>query len=143
MAKRRGQSAAFMRSINPHLRHRKIYKRGSISLGMAKRRRSSRFSRKRSFRRTAGIGAKVILIGGLGYMAYKAFLAPKIPLSGIALGVTELAAGYYLSKRSGFVGDLGKVMFVVSGVSLLSSVALPALGGSGILATQNTGGAYY
>jgi hypothetical protein len=88
---------------------------------MAKHKRTSR----RRSGMTSGLMANVIGVGG--YIAYEAFLSPKIPLSGTAKSVAELAAGIWLGKKSGVVGNIGKAMVVLSAYKLLSGVLSPML----------------
>lgn len=80
--KHRGQSATFMRSINPHLKHkssgkRKIYKVRHPSYSMAKKR-----SHKRSFGKS--MLSMSPIIGAVGYSIAEPFidqLASKVGLS--------------------------------------------------------------
>jgi len=122
--KRRGRSAAFMRSINPNLRNRKVFKSRSRRSSMAKRRKSR--SRSRSSGMT-GIWATVLGVGG--YIVFDAIIKPYIPLSGTVLSLGEIVLGLYLSKKSGVVGSVGKVMVILNVFALLKSYISPLVSG--------------
>jgi hypothetical protein len=147
MAKHRGQSAAFMRSINPHLHKRKVYKSHSVRSDMVKRRRSRARSGTRSRSRSRGSSnwLKLAAIGGLGFIAYKIFLAPKLSVYlGSALLLAELAAGYFLMKKRGIVGDFGKVLLILSVVGAMYTYVVPVISSTGLVsATATTGGSTY
>jgi hypothetical protein len=112
--KRRGMSAAFMRSINPNLHSTK---RGQ-TMARKKRRtsKSRRFGRKGSRSLGWGFLASAALYGA-GREKISTLIAPvtsKIPLGTIADEVVLLVAGQQVAKRtSGMVSDLGKAAAIV------------------------------
>lgn len=76
-------------------------------------------------------------VGALGVVAYERFLSPYIPLQGTAKDVIELAAGYYLSKKGGIIGDTGKALVILNAYQLTSSLTSGLnIGG---LTTNNNG----
>jgi hypothetical protein len=140
--KHKGQSASFMRSINPHLKHsssahRKINKRGSVNFSMARKRRSSRRSytrfAKRRYSRHSGGGIDGLALGTGVYFAYSLFAEPMISS---AIGesiepIVEVAGGYLLSKnKNKYVRDFGKVAFVVGLLKLGHTYITPMIGGA-------------
>jgi hypothetical protein len=135
--KRRGQSAAFMRSINPHL-HRKVNKGNSSNNSMARRRRTSvRRTKRKSYSRGMGSVTPILLGAGI-YLLYDAYLKPKVPLQGVALSGAEFLAGWYLHKKSGLVGDFGKILMIVGALGGESALLQGVLGG-----TSSGGGVFY
>ena len=127
--KRKGRSAAFMRSINPNLRNkRKVFKRRSSTSSMAKKRKSSR---KRSSSFSGGLMGIALGIGG--YILYDALLKPMIPISGLMLTVAEMGLGAFLYKKNGFLGKLGLVMLVLNGAILVNSFVSPYLNNGAIV----------
>lgn len=122
--KRRGRSAAFMRSINPHLRKhsRKIRKGG---FNMAKRKHYRRHSS------TSSMGGKALwgsVIGvGVYSLVWEPFVTPMIPLSGTTESLVELGLGAFLMKKRGIVGDVAKSMVVINSYKLMSNVVRPMI----------------
>jgi len=121
MAKRKGRSAAFMRSINPHFKKHHAHKRGRTI--MAKRHRSSR---KSSF--GSGVWGTVIGVGG--FIAYESFISPMIPLSEPSKSIAELAVGAMLMNRSGIIGKVAKTAVVINVYQLMALYLKPMLLGS-------------
>lgn len=112
--KRRGQSAAFMRSINPFLKKRRSV-RGSSSF-MVKRRRSGRGSKNFGLKKMSGL-----LVGAGIYGALRerisdgiAPLTSKIPIGSIADEVVLLFAGSLVAKKTkGMLSDVGRAAAVI------------------------------
>jgi hypothetical protein len=123
--KRRGRSAAFMRSINPHLRNkrnsRKLIKGGNY------------MARKRHYRRStsSSMGGKAIWSSVIGVGAYslvwEPFVAPMIPLSGTTESLVELALGAFLMKKRGIVGDVAKAAVVINSYKLMTTTVRPMI----------------
>lgn len=107
--KHRGQSASFMRSINPHLHSKKSLKGGAI---MA--RRKKRHSRKYS--NMGGKGLKGIMLGAVAYGAVRQYasnaltpLTSKIPLGTLSDEAVMGIASYLLYKKTkGLPSEIGK-----------------------------------
>lgn len=141
MAKRRGQSKAFMARIRKLRGHRKINKRGSVSLPMARRRTSRRSYARYSKRRYSHHSKKAFggEVGGLAigtgvYLLYQAFGRPAIEsavpsLSG-AMPIIETVGGYMLAKSGrGILKDTGKAVFVFGLFQLGVTYILPMISG--------------
>jgi len=103
--KRRGQSAAFMRSINPNIRKSRSTKRGQ-NTRMARRNRRSRKSRRMFGSSKSGIKPLSLLLGGgiYGAVRQKASdaLAPitsKIPLGNLSDEALLFGLGYLVHKK--------------------------------------------
>jgi hypothetical protein len=95
--KRRGQSAAFMRSINPHFHKRKHH-------SMAKRKHSRKSRSRRSF---GSENLMTPVMSGLIYGAGRSYLSniavpitSKIPAGAYADNVLFGAAAYYGAKKN-------------------------------------------
>ena len=116
---------------------RKVFKSASRPSYMAKK-RSGR--RKSTALGTAGIWGSIIGVGG--YVAYELYVRPKIPLSGTALGLAEIALGMYLGRKGGALGNVGKVMTVISTYSLIKSIAPGQSSGNMITVTGDLYGGY-
>lgn len=131
MAKRkhRGQSAAFMRSINPNLKNRKVNKGRSSSTPMA--RRKSRRTSRRSRGYSSGNLIKEVAVGGAGYLAYKYLLSSKIPLQGNTLNMAEAIGSYLLATkvRNPMLKSVGKVGFIIEALGLADGVLAGAMSG--------------
>lgn len=121
MKKRRGQSAAFMARIRK-LRG-KSKKSNSIKFkrrftNMAKRRKSS----VRRYKKSSGSNFSGIMATGLGvggYILFESMIEPKlIAMANIQnpliVNAVELAAGAYLSRKGGVIGQIGKAAVVVN-----------------------------
>jgi hypothetical protein len=84
-------------------RKRKIYKSKGSNYSMAKKRRSS------SRRHSSGMsGVWGQLIGVGSYILFENYIEGMIPLQEPVLSVGELAVSYWMSKKGGIVGDIGK-----------------------------------
>lgn len=122
--KKRGRSAAFMRSINPFLKKRKINKRGSLRFHMAKKRHSRR--------RSSGIRLGVLgaVIGAVGYIVFDAIVKPFLPLNALVLSVAELGVGFWLStSRNQMLKNIGLAAIFINLFAIGKSIILPTLGG--------------
>jgi hypothetical protein len=125
--KHRGQSAAFMRSINPHLhKARKHYKGGSSSMV---RHRYKRHHSKSAFGGSA-VWKTVVGVGGYT-LVWEPFVAPLITqytgLSSTTESVVELAIGAYFMKNKGVIGDVAKAAVVINSYKLMSGVVRPMI----------------
>lgn len=112
-SRRKGRSAAFMRSINPFLKSRST-RRGQKR--MAKKRRTH------SFKRGSSVGAMAVLIGGGVYGAARsklsdaiAPLTSKIPLGSIADEAALFGLGYLAARniRNPLVKSVANACMVV------------------------------
>jgi hypothetical protein len=137
MAKRRGQSKAFMARIRKLRGHRKINKSGSVSLPMARRRSYARYSKRRySHHSKRAFGGEVggLAIGTGVYLLYQAFGRPAIEsavpsLTG-AMPIVETVGGYMLAKSGrGILKDTGKALFVFGLFQLGANYILPMISG--------------
>jgi len=118
--KKRGRSAAFMRSINPHFKKHHSHKRGLTT--MAKRHRYSR--------RKSGFGGSIwgTLLGVGGFIVYESVISPIIPIAEPAKSVAELAVGAMLMNRGGIVGKVAKAAVVINAYQLMALYLRPMLG---------------
>lgn len=133
--KRRGRSAAFMRSINPHLRHRrKFNKGGQLRFSMARR---GGFRKKRSSRRSkmGGIGNLILgLAVGIGIVA----IAHSFGLTG-TIG-TLMIAGVGLWGAIGMTGwkrTAGIALVTLAAAPFLYSLIVQVTSGIGLALPQN------
>ena len=118
---------------------RKIYKPQSPIKTMAKRRRSySRVRKTKRYSRSSGITLQKVLVGSALVLAYKKFLAPRIPLAPMTLGLAELGVGALTLKKKGLVGDFGKVMLPVAVITMGSQLLDGTLGGSSGVSSQSS-----
>ena len=132
-----GRTKAEMRAMRKkyHLgefKHkRKVYKHQSIKQSMARKRRSkSRRSYKR-FGGTKGVWSSILGVGA--YILYENYLEKSIPLQEPILSIAELGVGYWMSKKGGIVGDIGKAAVMINIYQLgkyFVGSALPSIGGS-------------
>lgn len=118
--KRRGRSAEFMRSINPHLKKRKIFKHKHSINPMAKKRRShsKRSSSFNLWGTIAGVGGVII---------WESLISPRIPINEPIKSLGELVFGVYLSKKGGIVGNVGKALVIVNAYHLMSMYVSPLI----------------
>ena len=86
-------------------RGRKVYKHHRSNYSMAKKRRSYFRARGRSSS-MSGVWGQMIGVGG--YVLFENYIEPMIPLTEPVLTVGELALSYWMSKKGGIVGDVGK-----------------------------------
>ena len=125
VAKRRGQSAAFMARIRKLRGKKKTAKRKPISikshrrLNMAKKRI---VRRRKSSTGMKGITATAAGVGG--YILFESMIEPKIIqmaniTNPIMVNVAELVAGMWASKKSGVLGQVGKAAIVVNVYQIL------------------------
>lgn len=127
--KRRGRSAAFMRSINPNLKRRRIKHKGAT---MARKK-----SRKHHFGKK---GSKVkmmsVLLGAGAYGAVREKLSnaltpltSKIPLGNIADEAVLFAGGYLLAKKTkGVLKDIGTAAMYIEAARLGEAVVNGQIG---------------
>ena len=87
---------------------------------MVKRRSKSR----RSYSGSGNIWGNIMGVGGV--IAYKNYLSGYIPLSPTAKTIGEIFAGYYLSKKGGFVGNFGKALVTID-IYMLGSAYLSGM----------------
>lgn len=110
---------------------RKVFKHRVHSSGMAKRRSKSR----KSVGATSGLVGSAV--GTAAYILFESAVEPKIASfigSGTVLNVVELAAGLWASKKSGWVGSVGKAAVVINLYQLIK----PMFGGmSGVSTTAS------
>ena len=109
-----------------HSSKRKVYKVQHSISSMAKRR--GRKSARRSSRSSSSIPS--LLMGGAGVLLYKNLLSSMIPLQGTTKTIVEIGAGYYLSKKSGFVGNFGKALVLIDAYALAHTYVAPMLNSS-------------
>ena len=72
-------------------------------------------------------------VGVGGYILYEAFLEPKVASvigGGMILNVAELAAGVWLSRKSGWVGNVGKAAIVLNTYQIIKPLLANISGGS-------------
>ena len=60
------------------------------------------------------------IMGAAGMVAYESFISPMIPVQGTAKDLLELSAGYWLSKKKGFMGAMGNSLMVINSYQILS-----------------------
>jgi len=101
------------RAIRHMIQHKRRFK-------MAKRR--TRRTSRRGFA-MSGIVGNIVGVGG--YIAYEAYLSPKIPLSGTTKNIAEIVIGSYLSRRAGILGNVGKTAVVLNAYQLLRGFIAP------------------
>jgi len=118
MAKRRGQSAAFMARIRKLRGKRKKGSKTSIKsyrrLKMAKRKAVRRVKRQSG---TTGLMQTGLGIGG--YILFESMIEPKIIqmaniTNPLVVNAVELMAGIWASKKSGVLGKVGKAAIVIN-----------------------------
>lgn len=105
---------------------RKIYKHHSIRNTMARRKRSH-YSRKGSSMK--GVWGQILGVGL--YVLFEQYLEPMVPISEPILSIAEFGISYWISKKSGIVGDVGKAGVYINMYQLLKYFAgttLPNLG---------------
>jgi hypothetical protein len=121
--KHKGRSAAFMRSINPHLKHSRKIRKGGYH--MARRRKSYRRHS------TSSMGGKALwssVIGvGVYSLVWEPFVVPMIPLSGTTESLVELGLGAFLMKKRGIVGDVAKAAVVINSYKLMNNTVRPMI----------------
>lgn len=112
--KKRGRSAAFMRSINPFLKRKRKTKRGFSNVARRKKR-----SFRRGGRSTSGSMMKTLLGAGI-YGAVRepisSAISPitaRVPFGTIADEGALLLINVWLAKRGGMLGDLGKAGAII------------------------------
>ena len=142
--KHRGQSASFMARIRK-LRKRKVNKPISVMNVMARKRhfggRMRRYG-KRTFGKSSLMDLGNIALGTGGFLAYKLFLSPSIPLDNNVKPFVELAAGILLHKQRGILGSVGKAAVYISVYQLMVQYVAPAVMGSSPTTVQGAM-AYY
>lgn len=105
---------------------RKIYKHRSSHISMARR--------KKSYHRSSKGGMKGVwgqLLGVGVYVLFEQYIEGMIPLSEPMLSVAELGVSYWISKKGGLVGDIGKAGVYINVYQLMkyfASTTLPNLG---------------
>ena len=136
VAKRRGQSKAFMARIRK-LRGKKKTATRKVSKSTTKRRytnmvkkRRAPVRRKKRTGNLSGIMATGVGIGG--YILFESMIEPRLiamanVTNPLMVNVAELMGGIYLSKKSGVLGQVGKAAIVVNLYQLLH----PYLSGMG------------
>lgn len=85
---------------------------------MAKKRRSSR----RYSRSSGNTNLMGTAVGVGAYILYEAMLEPKVAAvigNGLVLNVAELAAGAYLARKGGVLGNVGKAAVVINTYQIL------------------------
>lgn len=81
--------------------------------------------RKHSYRRSSGTSTGNLIgtaVGVGGYILYEALLEPKVAGvigNGMILNVAELAIGVWLSKKGGWMGNVGKAAVVINTYQLI------------------------
>jgi hypothetical protein len=99
-------------------------------------RRLKNMARKRHARRYVGsksINIMSTAVGVGGYILYEALLEPKVAAmigQGMLLNVAELAAGVYLSKKGGWVGNVGKAAIVLNTYQIIKPLLANISGSS-------------
>jgi hypothetical protein len=108
-------------------RTRKIYKHRNSHNSMARR--------KKSYHRGKSGGMKGVwgqLLGVGIYVLYEQYIEGMIPLQEPMLSIAELGVSYWISKKGGIVGDIGKAGVYINVYQLMkyfASTTLPNLGG--------------
>jgi hypothetical protein len=100
-----GEFKRASRRSKPRIKHTRRVK------NMARKRRTKRYGGSKS----TNIMSTAVGVGG--YILYEALLEPKVAGiigQGMLLNVAELAAGVYLSKKGGWVGNVGKAAIVLN-----------------------------
>lgn len=92
---------------------------------MAKRRKARSSKRSKNFG-SANLWGNVA--GTLGFVAYEAILAPKLPISGNMRAIAEIGIGLYLSKKGGIIGNVGKAAVAINTYKLVATYVAPMLG---------------
>ena len=117
-----------------------IYKRGKSSKKRAsykrsktrtKRRRSYSMARRKVRRRSyarKGINWANQMKGALVVVGYESMIEPMIPASGLLKNVAGLAAGAYLFKKKGALGQAGKTLVAINTVQVARQFAAPLIG---------------
>lgn len=107
-------------------RKRKIYKHRYSSYSMARKKRYHHSSSRGGFK---GVWGQLLGVGI--YVLYEQYIESMIPLSEPMLSVAELGVSYWISKKSGIVGDIGKAGVYINVYQLMkyfASTTLPNLG---------------
>jgi len=113
--KRKGRSAAFMRSINPHLNH--AHKRGHKKMARRKGKRTTSKTSKFSF------WASIVGVGL--FIAYEAFVSPMLPLGEPVKSIVELGIGLMFVRKKGMIGDVARAAVYINAYQLLSLYVAP------------------
>lgn len=140
-SKRRGRSAAFMRSINPYINKGKKIKSRNRPTKMKKR--------KKSYSRKAGFSPMKLLIGSMIYGAAREkvsnLLTPvtsKIPLGEITDEATLGLISYYAAKKGkGIIKQIGTAGLTIE-AARLGEYALSRVSGA-TNGTQSSGYMFY
>jgi len=124
VAKRRGQSAAFMRRIRKLRGKKKTAKRKPTKSKSIKSNRRLNMARKKVVRRRrkSSSGFKGITATGLGvggYILFESMIEPKIIqmaniTNPLVVNAVELMAGMWAARKSGVLGQVGKAAIVVN-----------------------------
>jgi len=107
-------------------RKRKVFKHHRSNYHMARKRRHHS-------RRSSGVGSSGIwnqLLGIGAYVLFEQYLEGYIPLQEPILSISELAVSFWLSKKSGIVGNIGKAGVYINSYQILKlmSSQLPSIG---------------
>jgi len=130
MVKKRGRSAAFMRSINPYLRGKRAVKKRSTNVVRKSGRRRGRRS---FFRRSRGSssGGKMNWLAALAYGAIRSPVANRVTPTVASLGIIPadladeagMGAISFAAQKygSGMIKDMGKAGLVIETARLAES----------------------
>lgn len=107
-------------------RKRKIYKHRVHHISMARKKRYH--SRGKSGMK--GVWGQLLGVGI--YVLFEQYIEGMIPLQEPMLSIAELGVSYWISKKGGMIGDLGKAGVYINTYQLMkyfASTTLPNLGG--------------
>lgn len=119
---------------------------------MARKHRKSAFGRAVRYARSKKGRDKLSAVAVLGYAVVGENLvdqfASKVPVAGLPTEAVKLAAGYYLKKKGGMVGQIGTAMFYISAYKLGKQFSNGGLNLGNLLQTStsnpaSTGGATF
>lgn len=87
-------------------------------------------SKRRSTRSKSSMGGVVGTAAGVaGYIAFEAFVEPRLlamlppQINGAMINVAEIAAGAYLARKGGVLGNVGKAAVVINMYQLMLPLA--------------------
>ena len=107
---------------------RKTTKRSKSVKRSPVRRRKTRTKVRRMAKRKSSMLTPEIK-GIIGAVVYDSLLSPMIPLEENTKNLVELGAGFFMRKKTGWLGATAKTLLVLNGYQLLRSLIGDKLGG--------------
>ena len=91
---------------------RKVYKHKRIHNRMVRHRKATRRRTRSSSRGFKGVWGSMLGVGV--YVLFETYVEKMIPLNEPVLTFAELGVSYWMSKKGGIVGDIGKAGMIIN-----------------------------